>query len=107
MKAKEVVQRLRASGVAKVEGMVDPDPWGQEAVWFFGPDGKGLQDFYDDTAADLLLAATARWTDGLGAFSLDLKGERVVVETLDEREYGHEILRKDEVSLEEFLEGLE
>ncbi|BDG25308.1 hypothetical protein [Thermus thermophilus] len=31
MKAKEVVQRLRADGVARVEGVVEPE-WGHEAV---------------------------------------------------------------------------
>lgn len=28
MKAKEVVQRLRADGVARVEGVVEPEGWG-------------------------------------------------------------------------------
>lgn len=104
MTAKEVVQRLRTEGVARVEGMVEPDPWGQEAVWFFGPDGKVLQDFYEEEVAALLLEATARWADGPGAFALDLEAGRVVVEVLEEQDYGHEVLRREEVSLEDFLE---
>lgn len=104
MTAKEVVQRLRTDGVARVEGVVEPDPWGQEAVWFFGPDGKVLQDFYDEEVAGLLLDATARWADGPGAFALDLEAGRVVVEVLEEQDYGYEVLRREEVSLEDFLE---
>ena len=104
MTAKEVVQRLRADGVARVEGMVEPDPWDQEAVWFFGSQGRPLQDFYDEEVAALLLEATARWADGPGAFTLDLEAGRVVVEVLEEQDYGYEVLRKEEVSLEDFLE---
>ncbi len=86
--------------------MVDPDPWGQEAVWFFGPDGKALQDLYDAEVEDLLLEATARWADGPGAFVLDLKEDppRVEVEILEKWDHGYELLRRERLSLEEFLE---
>lgn len=70
---------------------MEPDPWGQEAVCFLGPDGRVLQDFYDEEVAVLLLGATARRADGPGAFTLDLEAGRVVVEV-------------EEVSLEDFLE---
>lgn len=104
MTAKELTEKLRANGVARVEGVVEPDPWGQEAVWFFGSQGRPLQDFYDEEVAALLLEATARWADGPGAFTLDLEAGRVVVEVLEEQDYGYEVLRKEEVSLEDFLE---
>ncbi len=54
--------------------------------------------------AALLLEATARWADGPGAFTLDLEAGRVVVEVLEEQDYGYEVLRREEVSLEDFLE---
>ncbi|WP_460409509.1 hypothetical protein, partial [Thermus antranikianii] len=103
MTAKEVAQRLRTDGVARVEGVVEPE-WGHEAVWFFGSQGRPLQDFYEEEVAALLLEATARWADGPGAFTLDLEAGRVVVEVLEEQDYGYEVLRREEVSLEDFLE---
>ncbi len=104
--AEEVGRRLRAQGVARVKGFVDPDdPDELEMVRFLGPEGKALR-LYDPEVEDALLEATARWADGPGAFVLDLKENppRVEVEILEKWDHGYELLRRERLSLEEFLE---